>query len=196
MKLSLAKIISIILNPIVLAFFAPFFLIYKTTHDVQLAINWSLYTLIFISIFGLFTIISVKKKIITDMDISKREQRSFVYIVGILFSSIYLISLFFFHGPFILYFSTIGIIIGVSFLSIVNRKIKASIHTATITALILPVAISYGNYYYLLLFLIPLIIWARLKTKRHTPLEIFVGGTIGGFLSLSLYYIARVFLNK
>jgi membrane-associated phospholipid phosphatase len=63
-------------------------------------------------------------------------------------------------------------------------------------ALILPVAVSYGSYYYLLLFLIPLVIWARLKTKRHTFKEIFIGGTVGGFLSLSLYYIARFFLNR
>src|SRR5689334_13921723 len=196
MKLSLAKLISIVFNPIIVAFFAPFFLIYKTTHDMGLAIHWSLYTLVFLALLSLFVIIAVKKKIFSDMDVSRREQRSLMYIVGIIFNCTYLLSLFFLGAPKILYFLTIGIILGVAFLSVVNRKIKASIHVAAITALILPVAISYGSYYYLLLFLIPLVVWARLKTKRHTLSEIIAGGSIGGILSVSLYFIAKFFLHR
>lgn len=196
MRLTFAKLISLLLNPMVIALLAPFFLIYKTTNDLQIAIHWTAYTLIFIACLSIFAIIGVKRKKFTDLDVSRREQRSLMFIVSILFASAYVISLFFFHGPYILYFLTIGVIFGIAFISIVNRKIKASIHTAAITALVLPLAISYGNYYYLLLFLIPLIVWARLKTKRHTFIEIFAGGTIGGILSLSLYYITRIFMNK
>ncbi len=155
-----------------------------------------MYTLVFLMALSFFAIIGVKKKIFTDLDVSKREQRPVMYLVSIICCAIYLASLFFLHGPYILYILTIGVIIGVSFLSIINRRIKASIHVAAITSLILPVAVSYGHYYLLLLFLIPLVIWARLKTKRHTLPEIVVGGTIGGILSLSIYLAAKIFFNK
>jgi len=196
MRLSLARIISLIFNPIAIAFFAPFFLVYKTTHDISIATHWTMYTLVFLMALSFFAIIGVKKKIFTDLDVSKREQRPVMYLVSIICCAIYLASLFFLHGPYILYILTIGVIIGVSFLSIINRRIKASIHVAAITSLILPVAVSYGHYYLLLLFLIPLVIWARLKTKRHTLPEIVVGGTIGGILSLSIYLAAKIFFNK
>lgn len=196
MKLSLAKIISFVFHPMTAVLFAPLLLIYRTTHDLRAASYWTMYTLIFIMFLGLFMIIAVRKKIFSDLDVSRREQRSLLYQIGSVMSVVYLVSLFFLRAPSILYFSTAGIIFGVIVFSLINRRIKASIHVATMTALILPVAISYGQYYLLLLFLIPLIIWARLKTKRHTFSEILVGGSVGGFLSLSFYYIAKFFLNK
>ena len=196
MRLSLARIISLVFNPISIAFFAPFFLVYKTSHDMISAVHWTMYTLVFLMALSFFAIIGVKKKIFTDLDVSKREQRPVMYLMSIICCAVYLVSLFFLHGPFILYILTIGVILGVSFLSIINRRIKASIHVAAITSLILPVAVSYGHYYLLLLFLIPLVIWARLKTKRHTLPEIVVGGTIGGILSVSIYLAAKLFLNK
>jgi len=196
MRLSLARIISFIFNPIAIAFFAPFFLVYKTTHDVGTAMHWTMYTLVFLMVLSFCAIIGVKKKIFTDLDVSKREQRPLMYLMSIVCCAVYLISLFVLHGPFILYILTIGVIVGVSFLSVINRRIKASIHVAAITSLILPVAVSYGHYYLLLLFLIPLVIWARLKTKRHTLPEIMVGGTIGGILSLSIYIATKFFLHK
>src|SRR5437763_10231654 len=75
MKVSIARTISLLLNPLTVAVFAPFFLIYKTTHDITSAIHWSMYSLIFLMLFALFAIIGVKKKLLTDLDVSKREQR-------------------------------------------------------------------------------------------------------------------------
>lgn len=196
MKLTLAKAISFIFNPLTVILFAPFILVYRTTHDVDAALYWSAYTLIFLMVLGLFVIIAVKKKIFTDLDISKREQRPLMFLISLLMISAYIISLFIFHGPFILYVLAISSMLGVSFVSIINRRIKASVHMAAITALILPVAISFGQYYLLLLFLIPLVGWARLKTKRHTMREVLVGATVGGLLSLSVYIAIKIFFNK
>jgi membrane-associated phospholipid phosphatase len=196
MKLSLAKIISLIFHPVTAVTLAPFLLIYKTTHNFQAASYWTIHLLIFLIFFMIFVVIAVRKKIFSDMDVSKREQRPLLYHVGSSLAVVYFISLFLLKAPFILYFVTIGLIFGIVLFSIINRRIKASIHVATITALILPLAVSYGQYYLLLLFIIPLVVWSRLKTKRHSLSEIFVGGTVGGFLSMSFYYLAKIFLNK
>jgi hypothetical protein len=196
MKLVFAQTISFIFNPLTVILFAPFILVYRTTHDADAAVYWSAYTLIFLMVLALFAIIAVKKKIFTDLDISKREQRPLMFLVSLLLISAYIVSLFILHGPFILYVLAISSMLGVSFVSVINRRIKASIHMAAITALILPVAISFGQYYLLLLFLLPLVGWARIKTKRHTLPEVLVGSTVGGLLSLSVYIAIKVFFNK
>lgn len=196
MKISLAKIISFIFHPMTAVFFAPFLLLYRTSHSLQTALYWSVYTLFYILFLMLFMLFAVRKKIFSDLDVSRRDQRPLLYQIGSFIGIIYIISLFFLKAPFILYFAALGIVFGVIVFSIINRRIKASIHVAAVVALIFPVCISYGNYYFLLLFLIPLIVWARLKTKRHTLSEILVGGTVGGLLSLSFYYVAKFFLNK
>jgi len=191
-----AQTISFIFNPLTVILFAPFILVYRTTHDVDLAIYWSAYTLIFLMSLALFAIIAVKKKIFTDLDISKREQRPLMFLVSLFFICAYIVSLFILHGPFILYVLAISSMLGISFVSVINRRIKASVHMAAITALILPVAISFGQYYLLLLFLLPLVGWARIKTKRHTLPEVLVGSSVGGILSLSVYIAIKVFFNK
>jgi hypothetical protein len=191
-----AQLISFIFNPLTVILFAPFILVYRTTHDVDTAIYWSAYTLIFLMILAVFAIVAVKKKIFTDLDISKREQRPLMFLISLLMICAYIICLFVFHGPFILYVLAISSMLGVSFVSVINRRIKASVHMAAITALILPVAISFGQYYLLLLFLLPLVGWARIKTKRHTLPEVLVGSTVGGLLSLSIYIAMKVFFHK
>jgi hypothetical protein len=152
--------------------------------------------LTFILFFISIIVVATKKRVFTDLDVSKREQRPLLNLIGGFVLALYVISLYILKAPLILYVASIGIAFGVIVFTLVNRRIKASFHVGAITALILPVAVSYGYYYLLLLLLIPLLVWARLKTKRHTVKEIIAGGSVAGFLSLSFYYITRYFLNK
>ncbi|MBI5123295.1 hypothetical protein HZA75_05550 [Candidatus Roizmanbacteria bacterium] len=196
MKLTIARIISFAINPLVVVFISPFLLVYRSTNDLNAAIYWTLYTFIFIMVMGIFVATGVKKQIFTDLDVSRREQRPLMFLISILFVAVYIMTLFFMHAPFILYVLAIGLILGICIVSIINRKIKASVHVAAVTALVLPLAISFSHYYLLLLFFIPLVAWARITTKRHTMPEILVGGTLGGILSVSIYIATKFFLHK
>lgn len=199
MKLTLAKVISLTLNPLCIIVFLPFILVYKSTHNFASAYHWLLYTLIFLALLTLIVFIGVKQKRFTDMDVSKREQRPLLFLLCSVMGIIYLIGLHIFHAPFVLFVVTWGILLGIIAVSIINRKIKASMHVATMTAILLTVSFGYGGYFYLLLLLLPLLAWARLKTKRHTLSEVIAGGVIGSVLSLSVYgaYIAvKLLLHK
>ena len=112
-----------------------------------------------------------------------------------LLSVIYLGGLFLFDAPAILFIVTFGIILGILCASIVNNWIKASMHVAAITALLTTAAIVYGGLYYLLLFLIPLVAYIRVKAKRHTTPETIAGAIFGGLLSLLMYLMVRSFLG-
>lgn len=185
----IARIISLISNPVLILIFLPFFLVYKTTKDLNAAWNWTLYTLVFITIFVLFVLIGVKKKIFSDIDVSKREQRPALYFMGALLSVLYLYVLFLFQAPRILFITLFGIILGILITGLINIKIKASVHVAAISGLITSLSIIYKGYFLFLLILIFIIGWSRVKIKRHTVPEVIIGGILGSLLSLIMYFI-------
>lgn len=187
----LARIISFISNPVFIFIALPFFLVYKTTHDTAIALSWTIYTLVFLSIFVIFVLIGVKKKFFSDIDVSKREQRPILYFIGSVLTLLYLSILFLLQAPRILFITTFGIMLGILIASLINMKIKASVHVAAISGLITSLSIIYKGYYVLLLLLIFIIGWSRVKIKRHTVTEVVIGGILGSLLSLIMYFITK-----
>ncbi len=187
----LARFISFISNPIFIFIALPFFLVYKTTQDTAAARNWTIYTFIFIFIFVIFVLMGVKKKLFSDIDVSRREQRPVLYLTGAVLSVLYLFTLFFLRGPQILFITIFGITLGILIASLINIKIKASVHVAAISGLLTSLSIIYKGYFLLLLLLIPIIGWSRVKIKRHTIPEVVIGGILGSLLSLTMYFITR-----
>ena len=88
-----------------------------------------------------------------------------------------------------------GIFLSIFVLSIINTYIKASIHVASIAALIFSFNILYNGFFLLLLFLIPLIAWSRLKVHRHTMQEVIAGLLVGIFIPLVVYLVFKVLLQ-
>jgi len=175
--------------------FMPLILVYRTTGDVVLALAWTGYTLIFLLAITFFVIYGVHKKIFTDLDVSKRTQRPLLFLVGIIMLLVYLWGLFFLSGPKILIVVTIGFIVGVFLLALINTKLKISFHVTTVSALFFAMAIIYQGYYYLTLLLIPAVAWARLKIKRHTLPETISGASFGILFSLGMYFLTKYILN-
>lgn len=193
MTSSLARFLSFIFNPLILLLTVPFFLLLRLGSELNYALTWTGYTFFFLIALTLFIRECVKRGIFTNMDVSKREQRPLLFNVSILMTILYLGGLYLFDGPQILVIITVGVMLGIVLISIINTRIKASMHVATISALIFTTAIVFSGYYLLLLFLIPLVAWARLKIKRHTLSETVVGGLLGVLLSLCIYALVRTF---
>ncbi len=194
-NLPVARFISFILNPLAVIVVVPFFLIYRTTNDLFAAFNWTLYTMLFLMIMAVFILFNVRRGVFTDYDVSKREQRPLLFLVSLILAVVYLVGLFLFDAPSILYIVTFTVISGIVFASIINNWIKASMHVATIASLITALAIVYGSYYYLLLLLVPIVAYIRVKAKRHTIPETIAGAIFGSSLSLFMYIMVRSFLE-
>jgi hypothetical protein len=195
MMTSLAQIISFLFNPAMMLVFLPLMLVYKTTGDIILAFAWTVYTMIFLIAISFFVIYGVHKKIFTDLDVSVRSQRPLLFSVGIFMTLIYLWGLSFLNGPKILSIVTVGFIIGVILMALINTRLKVSFHVTTVAALLFTMAIVFQGYYYLTLLLIPMVAWARLKIKRHTLTETIVGACYGILLSLGMYLIIHHFFH-
>lgn len=195
MSLKLAAFISYIFNPLLILVFLPFVLVYKSTNDTQTSLFWAGYTFMFLWAIGVFVLYGVKKRFFSDIDVSTRSQRPILFYFLLFIAGVYLLGLFLIHGPRILFIVTISLIFGILIVSAINTKIKASLHVATIAALLLGLAIGYGGYYLSLLFLVPIVAWARVKIKRHTVSETVVGGVVGSLLLLGIYGFFRAFLD-
>ncbi len=195
MMISLAQIISFLFNPVMLLVFLPLMLVYKTTGDIILAFAWTVYTMIFLIAISFFVIYGVHKKFFTDLDVSVRSQRPLLFSVGLVMTLIYLWGLSFLNGPKILTIVTVGFIVGVLLMALLNTRLKVSFHVTTVSALLFTMAIVYQGYYYLTLLLIPVVAWARLKIKKHTLPETLVGACFGILLSLGMFFIIHQFFR-
>jgi|ERR1700722_6488760 len=191
---ALAQVISFLFNPVLLLVFVPLLLVYRTTNNVILALAWTGYTMIFLLAMTFFIIYGVHKKIFTDMDVSKRTQRPLLFVFCFVVGLIYLWGLWFLNGPKILMAVIIGLMSSILLISIINTRLKISIHVATVSALLFTLAVIYQGYYYLTLLLIPTVAWARLKINRHTLPETIAGACFGILLSLGMYLSIKHFV--
>ncbi len=191
----LARTISYVANPVILLLPVPFLLVYKSTQDMWYAIKWAAFSWVFVLMVAIFVMVAVLKGIFTDFDVSRREQRPLLFLFSSVTAVLYTGSLFLLHGPKILYVAILGILIGIFFISLINIKVKASIHVATMSALITAISILYGGFYLALLVFIPVIAWARIRIKRHTPREAFIGALTGSVLTCVLYLVLEWVLH-
>lgn len=188
---SFALLVSYVLNPVVITAFAPYLIVYKSTHSNYYALKWELFSFFYLGIAVAFLIYGVKKGFFSDLDVSKRKERNRLYLFMGVLSIVYLWSLLYFKAPFALVIAVLCVIFGVIVMSAVNRYIKASLHLAVISAFVFSLAIWYNTWFFWGIFLIPLVAWARIEIRRHTLPETIVGSMIGMSLTVLTYVIVE-----
>ncbi|MEK7502348.1 MAG: phosphatase PAP2 family protein [Patescibacteria group bacterium] len=191
---NLARLISLLSSPFVLFLPTPFILVFKETGNISYSLKWTFFSYIFLFSVIFFVLLGMLVGFFSDYDVSKKEERPKLFaFVGII-TFLYLGSLILLNGPKVLYLIIFGIILGVFTISLVNNWIKASIHTATVSAFTLSLVILFGYMFIPILLLIPAMAWARVKIKKHTPLETLAGGFLGVILTIIVYMIGRFIL--
>ncbi len=189
---SLAQVISIIANPIVLAAPIAFALVLATSHDAYYSFIWSLASLILALIIAAFIFIGMKRGMFSNFDVSIRTQRKPVFIFAGIVIFLYFLLIMILRGPMILLLGLGVLLLGVVSAELINTKVKASMHMAVACAFSFIYAIIFGGYFWILPLLIPpAVAWSRLKLKRHMPIELFVGSAFGLSLVVLLLLIVR-----
>lgn len=190
-----AQIISIIFHPAVISVVTPFVLFFLIEHKISYSLFWFFYPLFFIALVILFTLYGMRRKMFSDFDVTNRAERKPLYLFVIILSVIYLILLFLFGGPKSFMALGLGVLIGAVIFEMINRRLKASVHVAAVAAFMCTLALLYGGFYLLLPLLIPLIAWSRIHMKRHTFSEAVTGGTVGIFLTVTIYLVIEYILH-
>jgi hypothetical protein len=179
-----AKVVTAIIHPVTLMVPAVFIIAYESGESLFSSFLWTFIALIFSGVVGGFVLHGVKKGFFKDLDVSVRKQRVILYpfVIGVVFLFMILVHLM--KGPKVLELSSIIFIIALFILDLINRKIKASVHVAAISALVIGFIFIYGGWTVFALLLIPLIAWARVVLRRHTVKEVIVGAICGIILSI------------
>lgn len=186
-----ARLISIIASPLVITAPVSYALVFKTSNDAYYALVWTIASLLFAGTVGMFVLYGVKRGMFSNFDVSIKEQRKPIFIFAAVVSVLYMILIFLLNGPPILMATLGALLLGVLVDSFVNKKIKASVHLTAFSSFAAVLGILYGGIFWLLLLLIPLVAWSRIKLKRHTLSETIVGTIIGFFIVIVLYYVVN-----
>jgi len=195
MSKKIAEIISLILDPLVVLMPVPFFLVFEKTGNLTMSIEWTVISAFFIFIYFLLVLIGIKFKIFSDLDISKREQRPEAFLLGIILIISYLICLFLLHAPEILQIGTYALILGTVVITIANTFTKVSWHLAVLSAFLTGIALIEGWEFLPGFILLPLLAWARIKTKNHTLLQTVLGSALGILTTIVIYVIVKYILR-
>jgi membrane-associated phospholipid phosphatase len=202
MERRIAQVISVVFYPLFVPTYAFAILLTMPAYFSALmpaGAKWMVIGLVFLTtclLPTLFIFAMIKTGMVTTTYLSKREDRTMPYIVGIIFFYLtYYILKKLQISPVYYYF-----VIGATLLNIlvmgINFFWKISSHTASVGALagmILGLSYFLGNFYFLFIAITLLSAgitgFARLKLQAHTPAQVYAGFLLGFFtiLALNLY---------
>lgn len=191
MMKSLAKVINVLLHPVVVTIPGVFIIVYTSTSSLFLAFFWTFISIVFSSIVGVFVLYGVKKGFFNNLDVSNRKQRIILYPFIIAVVVLFVFSVYFLQGPRILITASILIIAALIFLDVVNTKIKVSGHVGVLSAFVTGLVYAFGGMSFLAFLFIPVIAWARITEKRHTLQETIVGAICGIGLTLLAIFVVQ-----
>ena len=183
MRQKLARIITNILNPFLLSLLILVLLAIESSTSTEEAIKWSLIGLA-LSVFPVFAVVLylVSKKKLDGIFINPRQQRHRIYFLAILCSIIGYIVLVVLGAPQLLVASFAAGLAAVIVFMVINLFWKISLHTAFITASATVLIIVYGDTAAWTVLLVPLVAWARIAMKRHTPAQVITGAVLASLI--------------
>ena len=149
--------------------------------------SWSI--LICFSLFAFFPFLPVLyyyRKNVVDLDISKKEMRTPFFVIAAAFYSIAAV-IFFVTNTAIIFLLALSYASVTMILLLVNRFWKVSVHSAGVTGPIFALIFVFGFMVLPLSLMIVLVSWSRIKLKKHTFTQTFVGSLIPIAVGLVLY---------
>lgn len=185
MRLKLAKLVSAFSHPVVLfPVSVPFFMSRADLSSGKFLHFLPILLILAIPIIYFFY--ALKKKKISDWELTKRQERYPLYILSLVCGALGLFFLQIYGSQALFTLALIFYLLGI-FITLINFFWKISTHTAGITAGALAFNLLFNQtiYHYLYL-LIPLVIWSRYEEKKHTLSQLLAGVLLGAGVVLAM----------
>lgn len=191
-----ARVVSVVFHPAILILLLPFLFVYRQTESSLYAIKWQMFSALFVFLAGVLVYLGEQIGVFSDSDLTKRSERNKFYLMAIILLLLYIGSIVFLKGifsPFVII--AFGALFGIVLFAIANRFFKISVHSGAICAFVISIGIMYGiKTFFAIVWIAPLMIWARLILKKHTPIEAISGCFLGGTITVATYLIGRNYL--
>jgi membrane-associated phospholipid phosphatase len=190
----LAVTIASILHPATLILPAVFLIVYKSAGKSHDAFLWTFISLLFSGIVAAFVLLGVKRGFFSDIDVSIKSQRIILYPFVVAITLLFTGFIYLFHGPTTLIVASILFVVALIILDVINIRIKASVHVASVAAIVVGIIYLYGGASFFLILLIPLVAWARVYEKRHTIKETIVGAACGIAFTVAAILVVQLII--
>ena len=184
-----AKILSYIFDGTIISIPMLVIICLAIVDNITKALGWAFLCLTFAMIIPcLYIHILLRKKVISDLHISNKEDRIKPLIITIISNIIGFFILYILKAPLFLEAIFLIIITSTIILGIITYFWKVSIHTAWITFMVITFNILFGKWMLFLLPLIPTVGWARVKIKKHTVKQVVSGFIISSITAFFTYF--------
>jgi membrane-associated phospholipid phosphatase len=153
------------------------------------AFSWAFTFLLFGTVIPyLYVALLYRRKRIDDIHIPKREDRIKPLLVSIASYGLCLVILYVLNGPLFLKSIFAVILISTIVFTIITYFWKISLHTGWVTFVVITFNILFGRWMLLMVPLIPVIGWARVRIKKHTIKQVIFGAGVSTITSFIIYY--------
>jgi membrane-associated phospholipid phosphatase len=179
MKKKLARIIADIVNPFLLSFIVLILLAVESAPSAAEAARWSLICLS-LSVVPVFAVVVylVRRKKLDGVFINSRRQRHMIYALATGCAVIGCVVMALLGAPELLLATFVSGLAAVAVYAGINLFWKISLHTGFVTASATVLIIVYGAAAAGTAVLVPLVAWARLEMKLHTPAQVLAGASL------------------
>jgi membrane-associated phospholipid phosphatase len=192
LRTQIARYVSTILSPSVVSLPTVFLVALHDVSNALLAIGYAFLTLLFISVGPMaYIIVGVKLGKFTDIDVSKRSQRSGPFIFALISTFLGLAVLFLTHGPKTLQTLMMLLIISGLLMMGITFWWKISIHASALAGTVTILAYLFGNIILPAYLLVILVGSSRVVLRRHTAAQVLAGSLLNIALVLIVMTIRR-----
>ncbi len=183
---SFAQIISIIFSPLT---FIPLLIVFEISQVIDPNQRAGVTGIVFgLGVLPIIVSLFILKMTgrVSDWGIAKRKERHELGLIGMICESITTLLLHYYN------FSALGnfvflLLVGNIIFSAVTLFWKISAHTTAVTFFALMISKGSPANFYFLWTLVPLVFWARIHLRKHTPMQ----AVAGILLALGLFWIAK-----
>ncbi len=185
-----ASLTSNILNPFLVSFIVIPLLAFKATSSTLDALKWAL-ILVALSILPVLSIVVylVRNGRLDGFFINVRRQRTRVYWLSAVCAGAGCGILLCFEAPLILIATFVAGLATVAVFMCINLRWKISVHTAFIAGSITVLVILYGWMAAIAAVLVPLMSWARIELKHHSPAQVATGALLATLIVVGVFYL-------
>ena len=189
----IARYISTIFSPMGVSLPAILLIaLYHERNQLTVAINTGL-TLFFLSVGPMiYILIGVRLGKFTDVDVSKRSQRTGPFIFGIISAFVGFLALSVLHGPKNLQTILLLTIISGIIMMIITIWWKISIHASSLAGAATVLTALYGTVMLPAFILVALVGWSRVVLRRHTLAQVIAGSLLNIVLTTVVLMIRGI----
>jgi membrane-associated phospholipid phosphatase len=156
------------------------------------AVRWGAIAALFVSVIPFVYIVrGVRRGGLTDHHVGVRQQRPVPLLVGVASMVVGLIVLVIWGAPRDLIALVAALAIGLAAALLVTLVWKLSIHAAVVSGAVAMLVFVFGPWSLVAAPLVPLVCWARVAVRAHTPAQTLAGAVLGATVAVVMFSVLR-----